>query len=53
MISQNKNPSMLPYDEIAYKGCEGEMNRRISVENGDVGECFVCVVSCRRRSVPS
>jgi len=47
--SEVETLKMLPYDETACKGCEGEMNRQVSVENGDKGECFVCVVSCRRR----
>jgi hypothetical protein len=51
MIPQNKDSSMLPYDEIACKGCEGEPNRQISVENGDTGECFICAVSCKRKGV--
>jgi len=45
-----QSPSMLPYDPTKCEGCEGEMNRQISVENGDTGECFICSIkSCLRK----
>ena len=49
--ANNDTRQMLPYDEIACKGCEGEMNRQISTKNGDTGECFICAAFCRRKGV--